>query len=154
MNNFEVAITGVKMACKILEIPEPKIYFIDDELMNSKKISALFRRNEYEIFFNEKLLIKAEWIEVIVTAFHESRHAYQWYSIENDKNEAPETLKKWKSEFEGYTTISGKNNPLSDIDYLKQDIEIDAIRFCHFKINELFGVKTIIPNEINKDIIK
>ena len=41
MNNFEVAITGVKMAGKILEIPELDIYFIDDELMNSKKICII-----------------------------------------------------------------------------------------------------------------
>lgn len=37
----------------------------------------------------------------------------------------------------------------NDDDYLKQDIEIDAIAFAHYQMNKLFEVKTVIP-----DIIK
>ncbi|HHX69413.1 MAG TPA: hypothetical protein GX708_15385 [Gallicola sp.] len=58
----------------------------------------------------------------------------------------------WKQEFDNYQTISGENTPISDIDYLKQEIEIDAIRFTYFKIRELFEVKVQIP-EIIKDIV-
>jgi len=35
-----------------------------------------------------------------------------------------------KKEFNQYTSPSGNNTPKSDIDYLKQSIEIDAIAFA------------------------
>lgn len=43
---------------------------------------------------------------------------------------------------------SGTLDEKMDIDYLTQSIEIDAIRFTHEKIKELFDVKTIIPARI------
>ncbi len=31
MNNLDAAILGVKLASKILETPEPKVFFVDDD---------------------------------------------------------------------------------------------------------------------------
>lgn len=54
----------------------------------------------------------------------------------------------WKSEFCAYHAPSGEIE--NDNDYLFQDIEIDAICFAHKMMQEHFGVKTIIPNEIRE----
>lgn len=153
MNNFQVARIGVKLACEILKIPVPEINFINENDIQNVGITGLFNRDEYKICFNEKWLLVSQWIEVIITAFHESRHAYQWYSIINNKNECFETLIKWKSEYENYITVSLKNCALNDLNYLEQDIELDAIRFTHYKIKELFGVETIIPKDIESKVL-
>lgn len=152
MNNAEAAIVGVKIASEILRIPEPGVFFIESKNLPNKEITGLFISKEYEIIFNEEWVIKSPQIEIFITCFHEARHAYQFHSIKNNINETKEVLEQWKMEFESYNIPSGKNNPLSDIDYLKQSIEIDAIRFTHSQIKELFGVKTIIPDVIIKEI--
>ena len=83
-----------------------------------------------------------------MNCFHETRHAYQHHSIKKGINESKATLEQWKNEFESYNNPSGENEPLSDIDYLKQSIEIDAIRFAHIQMKDLFDVKTVIPEPI------
>lgn len=153
MTNLDAAILGVKLASKILEIPEPKVFFVDDDNINKNMITGIFIYDDYEILFNETWVLISEWIEIIVTAFHETRHAYQCYSIKHSKNEDKITLENWKNDFENYKTASGTNNPKLDFDYLNQAIEIDAIRFTHYKIKELFNVKTIIPDQIKSKII-
>ncbi|HHX69414.1 MAG TPA: hypothetical protein GX708_15390 [Gallicola sp.] len=77
MNNLSVALNGVKIACKILAIPEPKVYFMEHKVLPNPEITGMFLYDEYEIIFNEDWVLNSEWIEVIVTCFHESRHAYQ-----------------------------------------------------------------------------
>src|SRR5690554_2661880 len=152
MSNLEIAINGVRIASKILNIPEPEVYFITADNLPSKEITAIFLFDEYEIIFNEDWLAEVPWIEVMVTCFHESRHAYQAYSINNEVNENDITLTLWKKEFDSYNNPTGDNTPISDVEYLRQSIEVDAIRFAHDKIKELFNVKTLIP-EIIKDLV-
>ena len=75
MNNLDAAILGVKLASKILEIPKPKVFFVDDDNINKNMITGIFIYDDYEILFNETWVLNSEWIEIIVTAFHETRHA-------------------------------------------------------------------------------
>lgn len=151
MNNYEVSINGVKIVAKILNIPEPQISFFDPKEGSNTEITGMYLFESDEIIFNEVWIEKSPWIEVIVTAFHETRHAYQRYCIRNRTMESKDTLDKWEYETLNYIRPTGKNNEVDDHDYLNQSIEIDAIGFTHHKINEFFGVKTIIPNSI-KDI--
>jgi hypothetical protein len=58
----------------------------------------------------------------------------------------------WEKEFKHYTSPSGKNTPKSDIDYLNQSIEIDAIGFAYYQMKELFSVEVKIPEGI-KDLV-
>jgi hypothetical protein len=51
-----------------------------------------------------------------------------------------------------YTSPSGKNTPKSDINYLKQSIEIDAIAFAYHQMKELFGVEMKIPDAIRVQV--
>lgn len=145
MNNIEIALKGIKIASNLLNIPEPSIFFASSDELPNKEVTALFRHKDYEVIFNENWLIVVPWIEVMITCFHETKHAYQSYSINNNINESKETLTKWESDFNTYNMPSGTLDEKADINYLTQSIEIDAIRFTHEKIKELFDVKTIIP---------
>lgn len=80
MNNIEIALKGIKIASNllnILDIPEPSIYFASSNELPNNEVTAVFRHKNYEIIFNEDWLTKVPWIEVMVTCFHECRHAYQ-----------------------------------------------------------------------------
>lgn len=150
MNNFEVAIKGVKLASRILNIPDPRVSFISKSQLLNQEITSFFLLEEYEIIFNKDWLLKSKMIEIIISCFHEARHAYQAYSVKNHTNEDQETLIKWEKEFDSYNKPSIKNIDNNDAKYLEQEIEIDAIIFTHNKIKELFGVSTVIPSSILK----
>jgi len=148
MNNIEIALKGIKIASNLLNITEPSIYFVSSDELPNKEVTAVFRHKNYEVIFNEDWLAEVPWIEVMVTCFHETRHAYQAYSVKNRINESKETLNKWENDFNTYNIPSGTLDEKMDIDYLTQSIEIDAIKWTHIKIKELFNVKTIIPDGI------
>lgn len=152
MNNYEVAINGVKIIAKILNISVPHISFFDPSEVSNNEITGMYLFESDEIIFNEEWIAKSQWIEVIVTAFHETRHAYQGYCIRTKSMESKDTLDKWEYETLNYICPSGKNNEVDDHDYLNQSIEIDAIGFTHHKIYEFFGVKTFLPNSIKESI--
>ncbi|QWB95799.1 hypothetical protein KHQ89_07715 [Mycoplasmatota bacterium] len=93
-------------------------------------------------------------MEVQVTCFHESRHAFQWKVINSEYNGSEIVdlfiIQKWKDEMNHYNSPTKKD--ISEVEYLKQEIEIDAIAFAHKMMLEHFNVKTVIPDCI-KDII-
>jgi hypothetical protein len=69
-----------------------------------------------------------------VIAFHETRHAYQYHCIKTKSREDIDTLNAWEKEFHHYKNPSRKNTSKSDMDYLKQAIEIDAISFAYHQM--------------------
>ena len=152
MDNFDVALAGVKIATKILNIPEPEIFITSEINLSNKEITGYYSFENNEIVFNEDWINRSSWIEVMITSIHESRHAYQGYCIRTKSRESLETIVKWEFETLNYIMPSGKNNEIDDEDYLKQEIEIDAITFTHHKIYEFFGVKTFIPKSIKDSI--
>jgi hypothetical protein len=81
MNNYEVAINGVKIIAKILNIPVPHLSFFDPNELSNKEITGMYVFESDELLFNDAWVSKSTWIEVIITAFHETRHAYQGYCI-------------------------------------------------------------------------
>lgn len=148
MDQYEIAINGVKIASKICDIPVPQIFFYKESDLANKEITGLFLFDDYSIVFNEDWILRTDWLEVMVTCFHETRHAYQYHSVTINKNESVETLKQWQREFKNYQLPSGKNTPEDDMKYLNQSIEIDAIAFAHKMMLEHFEVKTVIPEVI------
>ena len=155
MDNFELAMMGVKIASEILHINAPEVRFFIDKNSDERSINAVFNPKLYIIAFNENWLDTVQNnLEVMVTCFHESRHAYQYnvinglYQGKDIVNE--DTIKQWKHEFESYH--SGSGVPSKDSKYLVQDIEIDAIAFAHKMMLEHFEVKTIIPESIIKEV--
>ncbi|MDY0316139.1 MAG: hypothetical protein RBQ63_00025 [Acholeplasmatales bacterium] len=150
MDNYEIAIKGVQFAAHLLEIETPDVQFFSNQSYSDRGINSVFLKDEYIIAFNEEWLEQADPMEVQVTCFHESRHAFQWKCIngeiqtEIDSN----TIQKWEQEMSNYNQPSQSEKP--EEAYLKQEIEIDAIAFAYRMMIEHFGVKTKIP-EIIKD---
>lgn len=52
MNNFEVALKGIKIASNILDIPEPSIYFASSNELPNNEVTAVFRHKNYGRSFN------------------------------------------------------------------------------------------------------
>ncbi len=154
MNNLYVALIGVQAASKILQIKEPTIYFNKSTDFSNPNISSFYHKSTHSIVFNEDWAAQVDELEILVTAFHETRQAYQYHCIKTKSREDMETINVWEKEFNQYTSPSGKNTPKSDIDYLKQSIEIDAIAFAYHQMIELFDVQVKIPDEIKEQVRK
>jgi hypothetical protein len=153
-NNTKQTVLGIKLASKILSIPIPEVYFANDNDFPNPEISSIYRHKENIIIFNEDWINRSHELEVIIAAFHETRHSYQHHCIKTQSNEAIERIKVWEKEFNQYTSPSGKNTPKSDMDYLKQSIEIDAIAFTYHQMKVLFDVEVKIPDVIKDKVIK
>lgn len=93
-------------------------------------------------------------MEVQVTCFHESRHTMQWKCINCEiKTETdPITLQKWKHEMNNYNQPTKKDFP--EEEYIKQEIEIDAILYAHMMMKEHFNVTTLLPDILKNRLSK
>ena len=133
------AIYAVAIASKLLEIEKPEVDFVNSEFLHGRSITSMFVPSHNLILFNQDWLSIAKIEEVILTAFHETRHAYQKAQIDGDPNlrqkENSETIAKWKQEFEMYYRPSDEYQ--DDPEYLRQEIEKDAIGFSQICLREL-----------------
>jgi hypothetical protein len=154
MKNIELAIKGVKQASKILRITPPQVHFTYAVDFPNPEITSVYSHSKNYIIFNEDWVEKSSDHEILITAFHETRHAYQHFCIQAHVFEEGETIRRWNKEFYQYTSPSGENTPLSDLDYLKQSIEIDAIAFAYDQMKKLYNVQVMIPNEIKDLVLK
>lgn len=152
MNNIELTKISIKAASKILQIKESNIYFNKSSDFSNPNISSFYHKSTNSIVFNEDWAAQIDELEIIATCFHETRHAYQYHCIKTNSIEDEETIKIWKSEFEGYNKPSNTNDSNNDESYLKQAIEIDTIAFAHHQMKELFDVKVRIPSEILNEV--
>ncbi|MBU1094440.1 MAG: hypothetical protein KKH01_08265 [Firmicutes bacterium] len=155
MDNFEVAMSGVALAARILNIKTPDVQFFNDLELNRKGINAVFLKEKMIIAFNEIWISSANILEIQTTCFHETRHVFQ-YLVVSGKYKGKEsieqaTINTWRQDMENYERPSGVLE--NDEDYLTQDIEIDAIAFAHYYMDELFKVKTIIPTQIKQKVL-
>jgi len=156
MDNFEVALIGVNIASKILQINKPEVRFVSNEDMIEQKISAIYLKDENIIAFEKLWVETANWLEVQATCFHEVRHAFQYNVIkgEYDGDEILDerTVRRWKDEFSQYHQCQGGLH--GGDTYLFQDIEIDAIAFSHYQMNQHFKVKTFLPYQIKNLVLE
>lgn len=154
MDNFDVVISAVRIVEKILNFPAPELFIIEQNQLPNSEITGMYRFDDNEIIFNEDWVLRSDWTEVIITAFHEMRHAYQGYCIRTQSREPKSILDKWEYETLNYIMPSGKNNEIDDESYLKQEIEIDAIAYAHWLVKSQFDMKTVIPSNINERVSK
>ncbi len=154
MDNYEVAISGTNLAAQILGIEAPEVQFFYNQNYSKRGINSVFLKEKYIIAFNEEWIEQASPLEIQITCFHETRHAFQWKCINRECLEVnavdPEIVDIWKSEMYNYNQPTSKDIP--EEFYLKQKIEIDAIAFAHYQMNKLFEVKTLIPKLISNDV--
>lgn len=148
MDNFDVVISAVRIVEKILNFLAPELFIVEQNQLPKSEITGMYKFDDNKIIFNEDWVLRSDWTEVIITAFHEMRHAYQGYCIRTQIREPQPTLDKWEYETLNYIMPSGKNNEIDDELYLKQEIEIDAIAFAHKMMLDHFDLRTVIPNSI------
>lgn len=154
MDNYQVAINGTSLAARILGIETPDVQFFYNQNYSKRGINSIFLKEKYIIAFNEEWIEQANPLEIQITCFHETRHAFQWKCIigeySGDKNIDPETIEIWKNEMSNYNQPTSGDIP--EEFYLKQKIEIDAIAFAHYQMKKLFEVKSVIPDIIKDKI--
>ncbi|MCR3906959.1 MAG: hypothetical protein NUK62_08060 [Tenericutes bacterium] len=152
MRNHEIALISIQTATKILNIPLPEVFFASSSNFPNPEISSIYQCKDNEIIFNEDWVNRSNELEIMITALHETRHAYQKYCIDTRSREDIKKIEAWKKEFKQYNQPSGKNTPIDDSSYLKQSIEIDAIAFTYYLMKELFDVEVKIPAEVRKQV--
>ncbi|MCF7930473.1 MAG: hypothetical protein K9L02_03065 [Acholeplasmataceae bacterium] len=153
MNKKNVILHGVTIASKILNIPLLEVFYASPSNFPNPEISSIYRYKDNEVIFNEDWVNRSNELEIMITALHETRHAYQKYCIDTRSREDIKTLEAWEKEFNQYNQPSGKNTPIDDSSYLKQAIEIDAIAFAYHQMRELFDVEVKIPDLIRDSVI-
>lgn len=141
----EIVMIGVETASRILKIQYPEVYFNPHTDFLNPNVSSMYLESRKAIVFNDKWLESANELEILMTCFHEMRHAYQHFCIQSNSRENEDTINIWKSEFDGYNKPSSTNNPKNDELYLMQLIEVDAIAFAYHQMKELLDVDAIIP---------
>lgn len=156
MDNYEVAINGTTLAARILGIETPDVQFFYNQDLTAKGINSIFLKEKYIIAFNEEWIEQANPMEIQVTCFHETRHAFQWKLIRGeyhgDSNIDSKTIQIWKEEMNSYNSPTKKDIP--EEEYLSQKIEIDAIAFAHFQMKKFFEINTSIPSLIKDEVIR
>ncbi len=156
MNKRKKAIGSVEFASNLLGLRELLVDFRPENFFLNPDINAVFDDKNYIICFNETWLCKASADEIMVTAFHETRHAYQKANIDFPEffveRESIETVRQWKIDFDNYKPAHDLKNLEGKLEYLTQSIELDAIAYTHYQMNKLFYMDTVVPNMIT-DIV-
>lgn len=137
--------SSVRLASEKLNIPQPLFILKDISSLGNNEVTCMFNKNNNQLIYNEKWLYNASEVEIIITTFHEVRHAYHYYCVINNKNQTTEVLQQWKTNFENYISPASTLNEEMDREYLTQPIEKDAILWTHNIVLELFDIKTVIP---------
>jgi len=109
------------------------------------KVKSMYNYQTNEILINNNLIFETHDIELVGIIFHESRHAFQWYQINNLQNavESAEILDVWKKEFLEYEQHSANMN---DSGYYLKSIEIDAVAYADLNLRSMIKVGLeIIP---------
>lgn len=99
--NF-IALIGIQAAIKILNIPLPEVFFASSSNFPNPEISSIYRYKDNEIIFNEDWVNRSNELEIMITALHETRHAYQKYCIDTRTREDIKTIETWEKEFNQY----------------------------------------------------
>jgi hypothetical protein len=152
MDQLSIVYYGVRIASKLLDIPAPQISLISGSQLPNPDITAMYLQETKEILFNEDWVLRSNWLEVVATCFHECRHSYQHYCVQIKTREDEATRSQWNRELATYFQPDTDKLQDLDVNYLQQDIEIDAIAFTHYQIMLLFSVETKIPSSIKEQV--
>ncbi len=98
MNKRKKSVDSVALASRILGLSEILVEFKPSSSFSHPEINAVFDDKFYIIYFNEAWISQATPEEIMVTALHETRHAYQKANIEFPEffvgRESKETVKQ------------------------------------------------------------
>lgn len=142
-SNLQIIENCVSFARNFLLLPQTLNYYFDNcpsTLFPTMDNAA--ESNLKEIYFNKPWFIKRnprhkDDLEFFI--FHELRHIHQLYSIALFEQgypckDAPETIAKWKQDFDGYIRNTGGNSQNANV---AQEVEIDANAYGQCLVNLL-----------------
>ncbi len=135
-----LAVSIVEYASKLLKLSNLDVRFEPGFKFPNKHISAVFLPEFFAVVFNEDWIKEAMPEDIILTALHEARHAYQKanidfpYLFENKESEA--TIMQWKKDFERYEQPDEKNLA----PYILSSVEKDAVAFSRKIAREHFDI--------------
>jgi hypothetical protein len=142
----------VKKIAKFLEIPRPKVMIKPPHKFPNPNISSFFDIRDYSITFNDVWMRSVQDLEIIATAFHETRHLYQKYCVDQNAYEDQALIKTWKDNFDAYKSPL-PNEPNGGFEYLAQPVEIDAIAFAIKCMSQFHQVRLYTPEEVKREIL-
>jgi hypothetical protein len=154
MNNHNIAVKAVKKISEMLKIPSPEVYIKDSKYFPNINVSSMYLNAIDSIVFNESWIKDIDSMEVVATAIHETRHAYQAYCVKHHVYESDETIQAWKDSFEYYVKPIESLDPKDHTDYLNQSIEIDAIAFAYQIMLHWFELKLMFPDTIKDKVLE
>jgi hypothetical protein len=144
MNKFNIATSTVKNISQVLKIRPPQVYALDVQDFPNPHVSSMYVSSKDVIVFNSSWIDQVDLMEVVATAIHETRHAYESYCVKYNIYEDENTIQIWKDCFEHYEKPMESLDTKDHIDYLNQPIEIDAISFIYHIILDWFKLKLTI----------
>lgn len=154
MDDFNTAISAVIKISKLLKISTPDVYLNPSTFFPHNEVSSVYIQSKDSIVFNESWIDHVDVMEVVATAIHETRHAYQAYCVKHHVYESDETIQAWKDSFEYYVKPNESLDPKDHTEYLNQPIEIDAVAFAYHIMLDWFELKLVIPDTIKEKVLE
>lgn len=154
-NNYYFAFVSVRIAENYLGISNyTEVLYKESVYFSEPNISSMFLQEGHYIVFNNSFLEKASMFEVMISGFHEARHAYQFFQVKFPNSnqlkfqEEESILKEWAKDFDNIKQPCA----MSKEEYLNRFTEIDAIAFSCYLVYKLFNITQIIPDEIKEKV--
>ncbi len=99
---------------------------------------GVYDKSSNSVKINEYILAKDSSYQLTQTIIHEMRHAYQRYSVTNEKNVlvSSQTIKAWEDNFNNYKSPSSGS---TFEEYLSQPVEWDAKNFAK-QYTDIMGI--------------
>ena len=150
ISKYTIAIKSIEYAAKDLKIEAPETAFLNQNQLPNKDITSIFIPDKYAIVFNESWITDAKIEDVILTCFHETRHAYQHSQIKRyievlEVKEKRSVVTQWKNDFDNYRQPTSNKY---EKEYVNQSIERDAMRYSMLKIQSL-AIITILMSFVD-----
>jgi len=91
MDNFQVAIAGVKIASKVLDIGDVNAYFLEESYFPNPGINAVFLKENLTIVFNKDWIINRLYID----GTYFSSGAFRDYLLNTDEDRIQKSFKEF-----------------------------------------------------------
>ena len=139
-NKLQIAKKSIEYAANDLDIEVPETFVLDQTYFPNEHITSMFIPDKYLVVFRESWIVTCEVVDVILTSFHETRHAYQYNQIKSLKEnlslkEKRNIVIQWKKDFDNYQQPTSNSY---EEQYISQSIEEDAINYAKKMIIKVY----------------
>ena len=133
------------------------LYSFSKESFPHRQAAARVTNEYYQVEINIDWYLNEvdHHFEVLVVAYHESRHAYQIHQVgkylQNLPTDEPKhIIQRWDEELKNSRPFIGINMD----DYLIQHIEVDAMAFSYLVMDDLYGARVKLEGGSRDPVLK